>query len=166
MAHYVTCIYCKQKFNRDKLPTTQISAQRYAHKECADKNKQNKTEEELELEELEKYIMKLFKESYINVKIRKQIKDYRQEYHFTYTGMLKTLTYWYEIKGNSIEKANNGIGIIPYVYKDACKYYYNLYIIQETNKNKKFLGNHRQNIIEIFSPEIKRKKIKLFNFDD
>ena len=51
--------------------------------------------------------------------------------------MLKTLIYWYEIKGNSTEKANGGIGIIPYVYKDASEYYYSIYLAQIANRDKK-----------------------------
>lgn len=111
MAHFVTCVYCGERFDRDKEATTQVSARRYAHKECADKYGQEKSQEEKDLEELEKYIMKLFGESYINVKIRRQLREYRKEYNYTYTGMLKTLIYWYEVKGNSIEDANGGIGI-------------------------------------------------------
>jgi hypothetical protein len=110
-AHYVTCIYCNQKFNRDKEPTTQISARRYAHKECADKHEANKSQEEKDLENLEKYIKQLFKEDYVNARVRKQLKDFKEQYNYTYSGILKTLVYWYEIKGNSTEKANGGIGM-------------------------------------------------------
>ena len=108
-AHYVTCVYCKERFNRDTEPTIQISARRYAHKECAEKFHIEKTQEEKDLESLEQYVMKLFDESYVNARIRKQIKDYRQEYNYTYSGMLKTLIFWFEVKGNSIDKANGGI---------------------------------------------------------
>lgn len=166
--HIVTCVYCKEKFDRDKVSTTQISARRYAHKDCADKYKVEKTQEEIDLEQLEKYIMNLFNEPYINVKIRKQLKDYRKEYKYTYSGMLKTLTYWYEVKGNSIEKANGGIGIIPYVYDSACQYYYSLYLIKLSNENKNIKNyKPKEKIIEISSPKIiPYKKIKLFNLDD
>ena len=111
MAHWVTCVYCKERFDRDKEPTTQISARRYAHKECAEKNQKEKSQEEKDLEQLEAYIMKLFNEPYVNARIRKQIKDYKNQYDYTYSGMLKTLIWFYEIKGNSIDKANGGIGM-------------------------------------------------------
>lgn len=162
-AHYVTCIYCKNRFNRDKEPTTQISARRYAHKKCAEEHEQNKTQEEKDIEALEQYIMQLFNEPYINARIRKQLKEYREEYQYTYSGMLKTLIYWYEIKGNSTEKANGGIGIIPYIYKDALKYYYNLYLIKLENANKDIVKyKPKEKIIEIFPPKPREKKIKLF----
>lgn len=167
-AHYVTCVYCGERFNRDKEPTTQISARRYAHKECADKYGQEKTQEELDLEKLEKYIMKLFDEPYINARIRKQLRDFRKEYNYTYSGMLKALIYWYEVKGNSIAKANGGIGIIPHIYKDAYNYYYNLYLIKLSNENKNIEDyKPKEKVVEIFAPQIRAiKQIKLFNLDD
>ncbi|WP_440972220.1 hypothetical protein, partial [Megamonas funiformis] len=68
MAHLVTCVYCKKRFDRDKIETIQISARRYAHKECAEKNQKEKSQEEQDLEKLEQYIMKLFDEPYINAR--------------------------------------------------------------------------------------------------
>lgn len=166
-AHYVTCIYCKERFNRDVESTVQVSARRYAHKECADKFYVEKTQEEKDLEALEKYIKKLFNESYINARIRKQIKDYRQEYNYTYSGMLKTLIFWFEVKGNKTDKANGGIGIIPYVYKQAHDYYYSLYLAKLANENKN-INDYKPKIkeIEIAPPTSHPKKIKLFNLDE
>ena len=167
MAHWVTCVYCKERFDRDKEPTTQISARRYAHKECAEKNQKEKSQEEKDLEQLEAYIMKLFNEPYVNARIRKQIKDYKNQYDYTYSGMLKTLIWFYEIKGNSIDKANGGIGIIPYVYKNACDYYYSLYIAKLSNESKN-VEEYKPKVkeIEIFSPAVEKKKPRLFNLDD
>jgi hypothetical protein len=81
--------------------------------------------------------------------------------------MQKALTYFYEIKGNSIEKANGGIGIIPYIYKDAYNYYYSLWLARQKNENK---------VVETYIPEVKeiiiappKRKIKkrnLFTFLD
>lgn len=168
MAHYVNCVYCKQRFDRDKEPTTQVSARRYAHKECAENHEKNKTQEERDLEALEKYIMKLFDEPYINVKTRKQLKEYKEKYNYTYSGMLKTLVYWYEIKNGNVEQANGGIGIIPYVYEKACDYYYSLYLIKLSNEDKNIEDyKPKEKIVEIFAPQIRSaKRIKLFNLDD
>lgn len=168
MAHPVICIYCNKKFDRDKEPAVQVSARRYAHKECVEKYGQKKTQEEEDLKELEQYIMKLFNEPYINARIRKQLKDYRKEYNYTYTGILKTLVYWYNIKGNSIENSNYGIGIVPFQYSEAMKYYYSLYLIRQSNKNKDIKKyKPKEKIVEIFSPIYKNNKtVKLFNLED
>lgn len=167
MAHKVKCKYCGIIFDRDTEPAVQVSARRYAHKECAEKNQKEKTKEEKDLEELEQYIMKLFNEPYVNARVRKQIKDYQKEYNYTYSGMLKTLIWFYEIKGNSTEKANGGIGIIPFVYKDACNYYYSLYVAQLSNETKN-VNDYKPKVkeIEIFPPSVEIKQHKLFNLDD
>ena len=165
-AHYVTCVYCGERFNRDKELTTQISARRYAHKECAEKHEANKSQEEKDLEALEKYIMHLFDEPYVNARVRKQLKEYKEQYNFTYSGILKTLIYWYEIKGNSTEKANGGIGIIPYVYNDALKYYYTLYLAKLANESKDIeIYKPKEKVIEILPPRVQPKRIRLL-FED
>lgn len=111
--------------------------------------------------------MKLFNVTYINPRIRKQIKQYLEEYHYTYSGIHKALTYFYEIKNNSIEKANGGIGIVPYCYKQAFDYYYALWLAQEKNKNKVIESYLPEEIIiHISPPQRKIKKRKFFSFLD
>ena len=68
MAHNVICIYCKEKFDRDKEPFVQVSPRRYAHAECAKDKYIDKTQEEKDYEELENYIKKLFNEDYMNAR--------------------------------------------------------------------------------------------------
>ena len=87
----VKCKYCGNQFDRNKEPYVEVSARRYAHKECAEKQRQSISKEELDYMELEKYIKKLFNMNVISAKVRKQIKDYRQTYGYTYTGIQKTL---------------------------------------------------------------------------
>jgi hypothetical protein len=65
---------------------------------------------------------------YITPRIRTQIKNYLTNYNYTYSGILKALKYFYEIKGNSTEKANEGIGIVPYCYQDAYNYYFSIWV--------------------------------------
>lgn len=55
--------------------------------------------------------MDLFGLDYITPKIRKQMNSYINEYHYSYSGMLKALQYSFEVKGNDVAKANEGIGI-------------------------------------------------------
>ena len=66
MAHIVTCVYCKKKFDRDKFPFVQISQRRFAHRQCSEIESQKQKQEEKDKIELEEYIMKLFKEDYVN----------------------------------------------------------------------------------------------------
>lgn len=89
------------------------------------------------------------------------------EYNFSYTGILKALIYFFEIKGNDIDKANDGIGIVPYIYKDAYNYYYSLWIAKQKNIDKdisNFIPKVKQ--ITIKRPVRKERKRKLFTFLD
>ena len=167
MAHLVTCVYCKKKYDRDKVPTTQISERRYAHKECADRAlAEAKANEEARIS-LEKYIIQLLKLKYLEPRIQKQINQFVNEYRFTYSGIEKSLRYFYEVKGNSIEKANGGIGIVPYVYKDAYNYYKAQWEAKQRNKCKRMEDYlPKEQIVVIKPPERKIKKRKLFSFLD
>lgn len=164
MAHFVICKYCNQRFDRDKEPAIEVSTRRYAHQKCVEKINSTLSQEEKDYLQLEKYIKQLFKTDILNIKIRKQIKDFRQEYKYSYTGMLKTLYWWYEIKNNSIELANDGIGIIPYVYNEAEKYYYNIYLAKMVNNNINVFSKKVEEI-EIPSPRVATSNKKLFHID-
>lgn len=167
MAHPVKCLYCSETFDRDKVEFTQVSARRYAHKHCAEEREKGKSKEEKDLEQLEEYIRKLFNETYINARIRKQIKDMRERYNYTYSGILRSLIYFYEVKGNSLEKANGGIGIVPYVYKDAYNYYYEIFVAQQKNNDKDVKDYIPYTIeIEIESPKMRPRQSHKFTFLD
>lgn len=166
MAHIVKCLYCEKKFDRDKIPFIQVG-RRYAHQECSLSAEEKKTLEEKEKQELDDYIIQLLKIDYIDARIRKQIKTYVEEHNYTYSGIKKALIYFYEIKGNSIEKANGGIGIVPFIYKDAFNYYYALWQAQQQNKDKVII-DYQPKVIEVVIPRPQRKvkQRKLFTFLD
>ena len=84
----VKCKYCGIQFNRNAEPFVEVGGRRYAHKACADQHQASIPQEEKDYQALEDYIKKLFKEDYLNAKIKKQIKDFRQEYKYTFSGML------------------------------------------------------------------------------
>jgi len=93
----------------------------------------NKTKEEKDREALETYIKKLFKTQVVPPRAQKQIKQFVKENNFTYSGILKSLKYFYEVKGGSLEKANGGIGIVPWVYEKAYNYYYSIWLAEQEN---------------------------------
>lgn len=162
--HFVICKYCNQKFNRDIEPFVEVGARRYAHKSCAEQVEAAIPQDEKDYNNLEIYIKKLFNIKTINAKTKKQIRDFREEYGYSYSGMLKTLYWWYEIQEHTTELAQNGIGIIPYIYDDAEKYYYTLYLAKIVNDN---IGEYKPKIeeIEIASPRIHTNPIKLFQIE-
>ena len=96
----------------------------------------------------------------------KQIKDFQTQYNYSLSGILKSLVWFYEVKGNSPEKSNGGIGIVPYAYQDAYNYYYSLFVAQSQNATIDIqeLTNKVKEVV-IPPPEIKLPK-RLFNLED
>ena len=162
MARSVKCPICQTSFFREQEEYIEHSG-RYYHKLCFEKKK----EQELELQELEIYIQNLFNITYVPARIKKQIKQFVEEYKCSYSGIKKTLIYFFEIKKNSIEKSNGGIGIVPYVYQEAAQYYYNLERAQKQNEalNIDNLQINRR-VVTINSPKLKPKHKKLFSIEE
>ena len=165
--HWVKCALCQMQFDANSEENVKISARRYAHLKCVQNEEAHRSQEEKDKQALEEYIIHLFDMDFLDPKVRKLIASYQKEYNYTYSGMLKALTYFYEIKKGDKNKANNSIGIIPYIYNEAYRYYYSLWEAQQKNKDKN---------IERFSPVVKEIVIsppkrnvkirKLFSFLD
>ena len=168
--HMVICTICGNKFDRDKIAAVKVSARRYAHLRCKPDGEKvplpNETVDE-DLQKLEEYIKHLLNEDYVNARVRKQIKDFKEEYGYTYSGILKSFIYFYEVKGNSKEKANGGIGIVPFIYQQARQYYLDLFLAQQQNQAKdiqQFTSKVRE--ITIKAPVVVKLHKRMFNLDD
>jgi hypothetical protein len=165
MSRPVKCPGCSLFFDRDKIAFVQFK-NRYWHKQCYDSMTQQSAQDDRDLKVLEEYIVKLLKLDCMNARIKKQIKDMRSEYGFTYSGILKSLQYFYEVRNNSIEKANGGVGIVPYVYEDAKKYFYTIYMAQQQNVDKsaeQYVKKGKKIIIA--PPERKVKVVELIDLE-
>ena len=162
--HSTTCFWCHQAIypnQEDVIPMPQLK-DRYVHKKC------NETHPQDDKDEIMLYIIKLYnlKDDYILPKYMLQISDFEKQYHFTYSGMLKALKYWYEVKKNPVNK-NYGLGIIPHIYKQAYDYYYSLWLAQEQNKTKNLKDYIPKDVVVVIkSPQRQVEKRKLFTFLD
>ena len=165
MAHKCKCIYCKAEFDRDKFPYVQITARRYAHKECAEKNSVQKTQSEQDYDLLVNYIESLFGVGFVSAKVAKQIRDYRLQYNYTFGGMYWALVYWYEVRGADKDKANSGIGIVPYIYDQAKEYYTK---INNANTINSDIIDYRFQVKEIVieAPQQEVRQPRLFNLEE
>lgn len=208
MAHVVTCQYCGERFDRDKVTYVQLSARRYAHASCylRLKEEENKkklpqleiidplryvtchyckksidrktegdivslpngkwahgkcqeaedTRERTPQEKLNDYIKKLFNMEYVPPRAQKQIAAWVTDYNYTYSGILKSLIYYYEVKGHPFDESvtAGGIGIVPYVYRDAYNYYYSIW---EAKQKTQYLVDN--DAIQQFIPKTVEIKI-------
>lgn len=161
---FVKCHYCKKDMNRQDEDCVHLGKGKYAHKACADLEK---TRELTDKEKLDQYIMQLFGTEYVSPLIQKQINKFITEYNYTYSGILKSLKYFFEVKQNSLEKAHGGIGIVPYIYQNAYEYYYSIWLAQQKNELKE-ISVYQPKIVEITikRPQRKVKQRKLFTFLD
>lgn len=141
MAHVVKCSICGQSFDRDKIQAVRTGARRYAHLSCDPNNTDLvplviKETDDPDYTKLMDYIKKIYGDKANYAQIKRQLKIYINDNHYTYSGILKSLVYFYEVKGNSKDKANGGIGIVPFIYQDAYNYYYDLFVAQSRNQGK------------------------------
>lgn len=113
MGRAYVCPVCEKAIGND--PCIQYKG-RYYHYACH--------EQKIQREELLDYICKLYGFKGPGPKIFRQIKKYLTDNpSWTHLGIQQALMYFYEVKHNSVEKANEGIGIVPYVYNEAQQYY-------------------------------------------
>lgn len=165
--HMVKCKYCGVQFDANQEPYVKVSARRYAHKTCAEEYENNKTQEEKDEESFFKYVQELFGKDYNYLTTKKLAQKYVKENGYTYSGMLKSLIWFYEIKKNSKEKANGSIGIIPFIYSQAKEYYYALYLNKLTNEEKDIKQYiPKVKVIKVEAPYVYVKPHKLFNMEE
>ena len=100
IARLVKCPFCGVSFDREKEKYIHYK-NRYWHVNCYNEKFPNEEDKE----KLRTYIKNLFNIDKLTVLINKQIKDYTEEYKYTYSGILGTLVYCYEIK--NYEDAKN-----------------------------------------------------------
>lgn len=168
MSHYVKCPKCGETFDRDIIQAVRINGRRYGHAKCYPDNNnfvplvEKKISEE---QKIKNYAKSILKEQYVAARVNKQIKDFLAE-GYTASGILKTLIYWYEIKHNDISKAMGGIGIVPYVYKQALDYYYNLYLAEMANVDKDIDEYRPKEIFISIDLPKKEKEVKLWEDED
>lgn len=164
--HIVTCVHCRQKFDRDKVPFVEVGSRRYAHPDCHEKHKQEFEQNKKDLLALEEYIKQLFNVTTIPVRIRKQLNDYTANHNYTYAGILRALTYFYGVQGHSTDKANGGIGIVPYTYDAAHNYYQAIWLANQKNIDKnieEYLPKEEMTVL-IVAPKKKPLKKQHFSF--
>lgn len=89
-----------------------------------------------------------------NVKIYTLVERYRTIYNCTYKGIRLTLIYLKEVSGK--ELIGDVVGIVPFYYDEAKKWYENLKKIEQSNE--KVSTKYEEKIVKIKRPSSIRKK--------
>ena len=124
----------------------------YVHKSCI-------STEDLDKAELNNYICQIFHlkaPGPVNLSL---IKKFHTENGYSYKSMYYALKYYFEVKKGSIEKSQNRIGILPYIYDDAKKYYNNLTNVQNNvMHNIEMQLNKKESVVTVKVIPTKKKK--------
>lgn len=166
---YETCIYCKQQIDKSKESYKELPKGKFAHLSCWGKNQSKLTDKE----KLENYICELYGINKITQKISRQIKDYIDNYGYSYSGIRKALVYYHEVKGNKYDatKAKGSIRIVEYVYQQAYDYYYSIWEARQNQGQQISLKGIEQYIpkvreVTISPPKVIPWKKSFFRFLD
>ena len=168
MAHYVICGKCGKRFNRDKVPChiSLSNKARYEHDVCPSTEAppiiastddivlSSPPKVDTDKKEFADELTLLFGSD--TSRAWQQAEKYRKSLGYTYKGMAQALKYFYEIKENSIEKSNGGIGILPYIYQEAIDFYKQ--IEEDRKRAVASLKNYNKQVETIAIPSPSNKK--------
>ena len=169
MAGLPKCVVCKKEINKYSVDYYRVT-DGFIHLECAEgykklhpKAKKFELKERIEqddafINKTMDYLTELGME--INFSLfQTQRKKYIRTFNYTNEGIYNAVRYFYGVKKNSIAKGNGGIGIVPYVYIDAEKYFKNLEKQKnEINKSMKNQLYKEDKVIHLKKEKIKKDK--------
>lgn len=157
--HIVMCRVCKKTFDTESLEPSQWimpSKNFYYHTQCYEDWKNtastNKSDDDWRLL-IYDFLSRDLKVAYDYHMCESQRQKFVKDNKCTNKGIYFTLKYFYEIKHNSWDKSNGGIGIVPYVYKEATQFWTDL-----EWKKRGFMKAIEQQIRERSGREVKKVK--------
>ena len=164
--HMVKCKICGCSFDTNTEQAVIAGPRRYAHQACMPEGElvpmEKSSADDPDLIAVKEYISKIYKEKANWALINKQIKKFHKENKYSYSGMLKSLVYFYEVKHNSIDGSNGGIGIIEYTYDQAYQYYLAIFLAQQHTEDKTLITKVKEFIIK--PPQKRGAKNKLLDW--
>ena len=117
------CRICNIEINKEKDDWIMPSKNWYYHRQCYKNWKKAQPESDEDyIDLIYDFIARDLKETYdwwvCEAQRKKFVKD-----KMTNKGILFALKYFYGIKHGDWEKGHGGIGIVPFIYNDACAYW-------------------------------------------
>lgn len=162
------CRICKIEIDKEKDDWVMPSRNYYYHRKCYEDWKQSTpaTDEEYKAYIFD-FIARDLKVSYDYHMCKAQIEKFVKENKMTVKGIFFTLKYFYEVRNGDWNKGHGGIGIVPFVYNEACTYWKQL-----EDKNKGTISAIERQLKEASERETKvirkktSKKKKKFTLED
>ena len=117
------CRICNIEINKEKDDWIMPSKNWYYHRQCYKNWKKAQPESDEDyIDLIYDFIARDLKETYNWWVCEAQRKRFVKD-KMTNKGILFALKYFYEIKHGDWEKGHGGIGIVPFIYNDACAYW-------------------------------------------
>lgn len=153
MGRIVKCAHCG--CNMDKDSSIRYKDKNY-HPECCREVK--------EKEKVTDYICSLFNLKKPGPRNYTLLKRYIEQEGYTYKGIFYSLKYFYEVQKHDTKKSNESIGIVPYVYEEAQKYFEELESKREKIKDAVPQVDTQKVTVKVHANQNTKKKI--INLDD
>lgn len=117
------CRVCKRQINKKEDDWIMPSKNYYYHKKCYENWKKAEPASDEEYKDLiYDFIKRDLKKNYDYWVCEAQRGKFLKQ-KMTNKGILFALKYFYEVKHGDWEKGHGGIGIVPFIYNDACAYW-------------------------------------------
>lgn len=136
-----------QKDKKDKLSKKEEAKRAKKTKPKAELKDALSEEEYQDKKQFYQYIKSLLETEELPVKIYAITNDNIKKYNFTFKGMLQTLVYLNEILCKNL--SGDIVGIIPYYYTEAEKYYQKVEEVKEINKEKDLSGMYAVRTVQV-----------------
>lgn len=127
MARQVQCTNCKDKYNKEDL--TEYSKTKRLCKKCES--------EQREMDNLKKYICKIYKMEYVSPKLQKQINEFVTLHNYRPKAIQMIIDYAIKIEKFEIDTDLESITFVNYFKYNAIKYYKEKKEIKDSVKNFK-----------------------------
>lgn len=171
----VHCRICKKPINRDiqsdwMMPSTNFFYHIKCYNDWAKKKDDIHTETDGEMWHIAllDYLWKEVRMPELNfAKAQRQWEKYVKE-GMTPKGIYFCVKYFYEVQKGDPSKAREGIGIVPYIYKEGCEYWCKRELTDKGICEKieqQILAMDKQRVIDIKRRMRSRAKIKTYNLE-
>ena len=147
----------KQKQLEEKAEDKKLNNTRKRTKVVRDGVTEEEYKDKVKLYE---YIKLLIDEAEVPINIQLIIGNYTEQYNYTFIGIYNTLKYLNEIKEKNL--TGNIVGIVPYYYDEAEKYYKEIEDLEKANKDKDINSMYKERVVVI---KPKERIVKQLPFD-
>lgn len=168
------CDYCNEQITSISYKTLN---KKHFHKDCyvkylkelEEKNKVQKEQSSRlinkdktsQLQELEKFMCDKWNINSVPYLVSKHIDDMVNQNNYSYLGILQALIYYYDILDNPPYERPS-VGIVPYVYDEAQRFYYEVDRVNANNKDREIVEHN----VKVQIPKPKSNIVHCINIED